>query len=445
MQLDLHSCIFIPQATGIDHGQAHSGARTALHPTPQACGVSRGQASVNGRLHRALSRSTQVASGLGCALLTGSLACSHSPTPIQVSQSGAGAYEAALATDETGFAVAWYDVRDGNAEIYMRLLDEHGRPTGPPRRLTATPDASYEPSIERLADTFVVAWYEQAAEKQRTAMLGAWDRDGERKWVQAIPGSRNPVTRTFAHGIVAAWIQAEADGSENVWVGWWDRDGHERRSRSLVGAASKTTWNLNLALDGSDAWVVFDAAVSTRASELFIGRAGESSGAGLVRLTRDDGVDSKYPDLKLSATGRFALTWYDMRDGNAEVYLVVGDRADPGEIDGRAHRVTRTVGESIGAYLAWNGERVGLAWSDETAGAHEVFFQSFNGSGSPVASAERLTWSETWSLVPAIQPWRKGFALAWTEYRHASSQVHDGTGEVAFTLVVEPKLQPSSE
>ena len=41
--------------------------------------------------------------------------CSQPPTPIQVSHSGAGAYEAALATDEKGFAVAWYDTRDGNA------------------------------------------------------------------------------------------------------------------------------------------------------------------------------------------------------------------------------------------------------------------------------------------------------------------------------------------
>jgi len=37
--------------------------------------------------------------------------------------------------------------------------------------------------------------------------------------------------------------------------------------------------------------------------------------------------------------------------------------------------------------------------------------------------------------VPAVRPWGKGFALAWTEYQPTSSQVHEGTGEVAFTLV----------
>jgi hypothetical protein len=202
-----------------------------------------------------------------------------------------------------------------------------------------------------------------------------------------------------------------------------------------LGPASKTTWNLNLDLAGSDAWVVFDAETSTRASELFVARVGER-GMQLKRVTRDDGATSKYPDLAVDREGRVAMTWYDMRDGNDEVYLFVGGASDlHGEIDGRARRVTTTEAESIGAYVAWNAGRVGLAWSDKDSGAHEVYFQTFDAAGMPSGSVERLTRSETWSLVPAIRPWRKGFALAWTEYRPASTAVHDGTGEVAFTVV----------
>jgi hypothetical protein len=367
-----------------------------------------------------------------CALLT---SCRNAPPPIQVSQSGAGAYEAALATDEAGFAVAWYDVRDGNAEIYLRLLDGNGHPSGPERRLTQTPDASYEASLERLGDRFIVAWYEQSTEGRQTAMLGAWTREGSRQWMKEIaPGSRNPVIRTDGQAIVAAWIQTEADGTEEVWVGSWSEDGEEQR-RTRVGPASKTTWNLNLVLHGSDAWIVFDAATSTRSSELFVARV-DASGIRLECVTRDDGATSKYPDLAVDSEGRVALTWYDMRDGNDEVYLFVGRVSDlQDELDDRARRITTTEGESIGAYVAWNAGRVGLAWSDKTPGAHEVYFQSFDGAGMPLGAADRLTRSEAWSLVPAIRSSGKGFALAWTEYRPASSQVHAGTGEVAFTLV----------
>ena len=364
-------------------------------------------------------------------------ACRSTPTPIQVSQSGAGAYEAALAPDADGVAVAWYDTRDGNAEIYLRLLDSTGHPSGPERRLTETSDASYEASIERLGDSFIIAWYEQATDGRQTAMLGAWTRDGSRKWTQAIaPGSRNPVIRASGHTIVAAWVQAEDDGTENVWLGSWGEDGKEQGPRTQVGAASKTTWNLNLDLNGSEAWVVFDAATSTLSNELYVARVDAAGVRGPERVTRDDGATSKYPDVAFDGEGRVALTWYDMRDGNDEVYLFVGRIADlHGELDDRARRITTTEGESIGAYVAWNAGRVGLAWSDKTPGAHEVYFQSFDSAGMPLGSIERVTRSETWSLVPAIRPWRKGFALAWTEYRPASSDIHDGTGEVAFTVV----------
>jgi hypothetical protein len=362
--------------------------------------------------------------------------CSTVPAPIQVSHSRTGAYETALAIDKEGFAVAWYDTRDGNPEIYMRLLDASGTPSSPERRLTETPDMSYEPSLERIDDDFAIAWYEQTSDGRQTAMLGAWDRQGSRKWLQAIaPGSRNPVITADGQTVIAAWIQAEPDATEWVWVGAWDYDGRESRTRARVGPASKTTWNLNIAVDGSGTWVVFDAVSSTHASELFLGRL-DATGVHLERLTRDDGAESKYPDLKVSDEGRVALTWYDMRDGNDEVYVFVGAPSDVrGEIDDRSHRVTTTDGESIGAYLAWNDGEIGLAWSDKTPGAHEIYLQRFDAAGMPLGAEERVTRSSAWSLVPAIRPWHKGFALAWTEYQPTSSQIHEGTGEVVFTLV----------
>lgn len=371
---------------------------------------------------------------LSCATL---VSCSQSSTVTQVSHSGVGAYETALAIDKAGFAVAWYDTRDGNPEIYMRLLDENGKPSSPERRITETPDMSYEASLERIGENFAIAWYEQASDGKQTAMLGVWDRDGGRKWLQAIaPGSRNPVITTDGQLIIAAWIQAEPDAAtEWVWVGTWEPDGRESRTRARIAQASKTTWNLNLAVDRSGTWVVFDAVASTRASELFLGRL-DAAGAHLERLTRDDGAESKYPDLKISDEGRVALTWYDMRDGNDEVYLFVGGQSDlHGEIDDRSRRITTTAGESIGAYVAWNGEEVGLAWSDKTPGVHNVFFRRFDSSGMPLGREEQVTSSSAWSLVPAIRPWRTGFALAWTEYQPTSSQIHEGTGEAAFTVV----------
>lgn len=83
-------------------------------------------------------------------------ACRQPPAPIHVSHSG-GTYEAALATDEKGFAVAWYDTRDGNAEIYIRLLDGNSRLSGPERRLTGGNTWSILPAIRSWRAGFAPA------------------------------------------------------------------------------------------------------------------------------------------------------------------------------------------------------------------------------------------------------------------------------------------------
>lgn len=59
----------------------------------------------------------------------------------------------------------------------------------------------------------------------------------------------------------------------------------------------------------------------------------------------------------------------------------------------------------------------------------------FDRDGMPIRSEKRITRSSRWSLVPAIRPWHKGFALAWAEYQPTSSQIHEGTGEVMLTVV----------
>ena len=361
-------------------------------------------------------------------------ACSD--RPAQISNSVKGAFETALAPLGDGFAVAWYDTRHGNGEIYMRLLDSNGRPAGPERRLTNSPANSYEASIERLGDGLVIAWYDQSDDGQQTAKLGMWSRDGTNRWVRSFDsGTRNPVVRSTASAVFCAWVVTEADGREAVFGRWWSADGQPKGAPARLSRVTKTTWNLNVSIDERDAaWVVFDAELDTHSSEVYVVKADGSAPA--IRLTKDDGAPSKYPDLSIGPDSRLALSWQDERDGNVEVYLLTGALKDlSGEIDGRARRITNTPGESDGAYLAWNGDRIGLSWADKTVGQHEVYFESFDRSGASHESARRITNTSAWSLVPAIRPHGSGFALAWTEYIPASVETHQGTAEVFFALV----------
>jgi hypothetical protein len=353
--------------------------------------------------------------------------------PERISESGS-AYEADIAPLGGGIAVVWHDTRDGDSEIYLRMLDAEGHPSAGVHRLTSGDAAAYEPSAAAIdANGLAVAWYTKAADGRTAAYVGAWNQDGSRRWMQPLTSlpSRNPVVRASRLAVFTAWIQRDPDGTESVWRQWWTREGEPVGQSVRLAPASATTWNLNAAVDDAgSAWVVFDAEAFTRASEVFLARD-DISGRPLERLTADDGIASKYPDIAVRA-GRAAIAWYDERDGNREIYLVIEALERLGvDADARALRVTTTEEESIGAYVAWNEERVGLAWSDRTGGdggGHEIYFQEFD-AGRARSVSERITENATDSLIPAIRAWAAGFVVAWNEYtpeadgRDASSDV----------------------
>jgi hypothetical protein len=363
----------------------------------------------------------RVAAGLCLALC----ACG---APRPVSESGFGAFEVSLAAWDDALALAWYDTRDGNAEIYVRFVDGHGHPTGPPLRASDTSDQSYEADIAPLGDDFALAWYEKARNGALHGQLGVWSRDNRRVWqVQlgtALERTRNPVVRAYGSSVFCAWIETGEGGRESVWAEWWNADGSVREAPVRLGVAGPTTWNLNAAIapDGS-AYVVYDVAEDGAAEELRVAKLARGE-ASIAPLTAPDGFRSKYPDLAI-AGDRAALTWFDERDGNREVYLAVGPLTELDErIAAHAQRVTTTPGQSIGAYLAWNGAWLGLAWSDDSSGNYEIYFESFDVHGVPLAPPQRLTDNATGSLIPAIKPWRDRFALAWNEIEPGPHGVH---------------------
>jgi hypothetical protein len=361
-----------------------------------------------------------------------------------VTQSGYGAYEVRLAPSSGGFAVAWYDTRDGHPEIYSRLLDRRGEPAGPERRLTDGSGRAYEADIAMLGENMVVGWYEVTGSRASHAMLGLWSRDGRRLWTKplALPEriSRNPVVRTTGRTIFCAWLAENASRDFEVYAAWFDADGNPVEPAQRVGPAGQTTWNLNATVDDHGvAWVAFDARVGTRADELYVARVDRSSSR-VTRVTIDDGRASKYPDLAVG-DGRVALTWFDERDGNREIYLFVAREEEFVEgVERRAVRMTETTGESMGAYIAWNARRrrFGVAWCDNAEGQYEIYFQSFDERGAAREPVRRLTSNPTDSLTPAITATADGFAIAWNEYASGTPDAHesaDGRSEIAFTLV----------
>jgi hypothetical protein len=370
---------------------------------------------------------------LACAVLTG---CGR---PAHLSPSGHYAYELSLASDSEHLVAAWHGGKSGNA-IWVRRTDAAGKPVGSPIQLTDGQRDAYEPDIQLVGEDLLLGWYEkEASTGALTARLGRFSQQGQPRWQLTLSApeakGRNVVVRVHADQALVAWIETPVDGESALWTARVGIDGAYVQPPQHRVPVSTETWNLNAAVDNTGAlYVVYDAKIGSRAKEMHL-LVVSAEGVAEHVLSSNDGHDSTYPDVSLSGE-HAALTWFDSRDGNSEVYLFVGDIADLQEpVDNHGRRITDTPGQSIGAYIAWNGDRLGLAWCDDSTGQSEVFSQEFDLKGSPLGAALRRTRNPTQSSIPSIRPWRDGFALAWNEYQQATD---DGghPGIIASTAVL---------
>jgi len=342
------------------------------------------------------------------------------------------AYEVSAAWVAGRPAVAWYGGRLEHEAIYLRFADARGRPAGQAMQLSDASRDAFEPSLQEINGDALVAWYEQEqatapALPRQVAMLGRFDRTGRRLWFRQLSSGgssgRNPVVRVAGGVIHVAWIEQRGDSQPAVNAARLDAAGEWLRPPRSIAAAGRDTWNLNAAIGADGTFhVLFDAATATPAKELRWVRVRDDAIDDL-RASREDGFESAYPDIAFDGA-RYAVTWFDSRDGNSEVYLRCG-RLDPsGAVpanllldDGEALRVTRTPAASTGAYVAWQEGRIVLAWIEGEGVHRALWLQRFDRDCRPVDGARRVDGRGTEAGIPSLATSAEGLLLAWNGQR----------------------------
>lgn len=358
----------------------------------------------------------------------------------QVSNSEHGAFSVDLATSKESIpaAVAWYDTRHQGADIYLRLLDKNLLPASREWRLTVGSEQAYEPDIIIIDEYVAVVWYAEAESRANRGRVyfGLYDQNGQelRRVILSEPDvdARIPVIAATDNALFVAWLQGEVDGDrtsrQRMLMGaWLTMQGETEVAAHAIAPASVSTWNINAAVADpvrDRVLLVYDAEFETAVSELYAVEVTPEHSQ-LNRLTANDGYASKYPDLALSMQPEgqtmAALTWFDELFGNNEIYLLQLPEAAllypdvQNFLELQATRVTESDGDSIGAYVSWQDERLALVWSETVAGRYEIFYQLWDRSGAALNAVTRLTRTRGDSYIPSIASHGERFAVAWSE------------------------------
>lgn len=336
------------------------------------------------------------------------------------------AHELSLAVSGEVFA-AWHGGQGAGSSIYIQRVDRSGALIDQPIAVSDGKRFAYEPDLIEAGDQLVVAWYEkEAGDDTLSVRMAGLPRVGQPLWRIAIESksmsARNPVVRRIGEQLHLAWIEqpaaAAGDDDDRAMVRYqrFSLAGKPLGPARDLGSANRDTWNLNAGLHGDTFVVVYDTDLGSAAHELHLIEV-RGDDVRHRQLSADDGHSSLYPDLQINSAGQAALTWFDEKEGNQEVYLAVAPLADLARNAAvKPIRISNTPGDSIGAYLAWNGETIGLAWSDDIDGRREVLAQAFDSLGQPIGPIQQLSSSQEQSSIPAIRAEGTGFLVAWNDY-----------------------------
>jgi hypothetical protein len=287
-------------------------------------------------------------------------------------------------------------------------------------------------------------------------MLARFDSSGRRLWQRQLSeegaSGRIPVARSAGGVIHAAWVEQHGDALPVLRVAGFDEAGNALQPARSVAVVGLDTWNLNADLGPDDSFhLLVDSGAGSQAKELhWIRVLGDRINE--QRVSRDDGHDSAYPDIALDGS-TFAVTWFDSRDGNEEVYLRCGQLSRSGEApagmlldDELAYRVTRTPAASTGAYLVWNEGRIELAWIEGSRNRRVLWRRRFDRECRPLGKAWAVNSKDTQAGIPALASSPSGLMVAWNSQRGDPAAPAPGESRRPSSVVllkVQPNLQLS--
>ena len=256
-----------------------------------------------------------------------------------------------IAANGTSIHIVWYDLRDGNREIYYKRSTNNGASWSADIRLTNDPAASYYPSVAVSDSNIHVVWYDL--------------RDGNRE-IYYKRSTDNGTTwgsdMRLTNDDSSSYYPSVAVSGSNVHVVWYDlRDGN-REIYYKRSTDNGTTW-------GSD-----------------------------TRLTNNT-ASSYYPSVAVWGSN-VHVVWYDRRDGNDEIYYKRS--TNNGTAWGSDTRLTNNGAESNDPTIAVSGSNVHIVWADNRDGNYEIYYKRSTNNGTAWGGDTRLTNDTAQSQFPSI-------------------------------------------
>lgn len=282
-----------------------------------------------------------------------------------------------IAVSDTVVHVVWNDNRDGNSKIYYKRSLDSGLNWSPDFRLTPNGNASYEPSIS-TSDTLVhVVWTDYRTGKYQ--IFYKRSTDAGLNW---SPDTCLSHDTSYA---VTASVTSAASNVFVVWQGFQEGNYKIYYLRSTDGGASWSTdsrltngsgseTSSSPALFGPYVHVVWRDTRNMR-NDLYYKRSSDygmtwSADTCLCNAQND----RNDPSVSVSGSNVHAI-WSDTRDGPPNWEIYYKRSTNSGFSWSPDVRLTNDANRSIRPSLAVSGPMVHVVWEDNRDGNYEIYYK----------------------------------------------------------------------
>jgi Tol biopolymer transport system component len=321
--------------------------------------------------------------------------------------------------------VAWEDARHGEDEIYMKAVYPDGSVLFDERRVSDADGTSSGAQIVWTGTHLAVAWQNDAG--------GDWDI-----WFRLFDGGGNPtgpaipVTDHPGHsmdlgGLV--WTGSEyglvwrdnRDGDWEIFFARLDASGHK------IGQEVQVSDNETYSSEPAVVWTGKKYGVAwidmpESDWEIYFAVLDEfGAPAGTARRVTTVAAASMDPALAPMPSG-YGLAWEDERHGNAEIYFARLDTS--GTVTGGPTRVTDDPAASKEPSVVWTGSEFVVAWDDYRDGNAEIYVARLDSDALEVGDDVRVTDHAWDSVLPSLAWTGVGLGVAWSDYRDGNWEVY---------------------
>jgi len=311
-----------------------------------------------------------------------------------------------IAIDASGrFVVAWYEFRDGDADVWFQRFDSAGNRLGSNERINTDITLGWQgdPASAMTPDgKFLFTWEDRRAIGNSDVFAQRFDAWGNRLGNNfrvsdsAVAGDQDISGVYYAPNGTAlvAWDDRRNGLTGDIYAQFLNPDGSPRDTNfrvndDPVGMANQyepavrgddsgrfvVVWMDGRGHNPSD-WNIFGQRFSLNGTRL----------GGNFYVTSDDSIQWS-PRLGVGPAGAFVVTWDDRRRGNYDIYA---QRYNPaGQPQGDNFRVNGDSGsaDQYGSGIAINsaGEFL-IVWTDRRNGDEDIYAQRFDSAGNRLGS-----------------------------------------------------------